>query len=484
MKKTGSISAFSAFLVISLASLHHSYSLFSRSQNIWDGMLLNYGLEHEQARVQEWLFSSGWVLQWYFLDALNYISVLLGVSFELVNDFFVLILLGLLAREVFLWSFRVLDLPRPEALWLVATSLTFPALVVLQSSIMSFHLSSLLLTSLVVRSLGLRKQLWALLLLHGSLLIAFQYNAAITVSLALVYLLQFCASGKDGSLPPPSKNFWIIGFLGTVYLVWDRILTPSWGHYEGYNALPSLSLGSLFDLAHVLILFSSFGLPVALFWGFELTRSILLGSIPSQARILSHVIVALTLLLMAILPFVAALKHASLFGAFDWNARQALPLALILPITLGLLLRALDAKTNPDKIRVAPKRPTALAAVSIVFLGLSTLGTLDILNRIDLDRGLVEYLQSSSVAQSGSAVLVQYPDWVRPQLREYEAEVLGFMASGKSPDLTSVGWGSPEGLSALICVRLSHSAEPVTVANRIKNVFVGGAVTFEEFKCP
>lgn len=367
-------------------------NLWIVSEDIWDGLIFNYGIQIGD--LDGWnqiLDDSGWDVSLPLFNFYLVVAELTNTSYFVVYKVVASAALILTAHEVRQFTLKALRLPSPWpdiALTLAMSGWVWTAA---SGSAMTPHILFPALAFFAVR-LIMSSNSYSLVCL-GFLLLLLAYNLSSTILVSFALALAYLPSLTRPFQLAQAKDFWkpiAILILGVAFYFLSSALNPKDGHYIGYNDV-IFSLGQELNNVVVSLLWFLF------FTAVGLSPLIFLLAVSSQKltqvqKSLSGIIRnqkilrPLGLVVASSIPYIAVGKSPSI-AVWGFDGRHG----FLFVMSMAVLLTAMLAHATLNKSwfiqRVSSIGVLLLAFTS--FLGQS-LGAQFKIERIEFDNQLVE----------------------------------------------------------------------------------------------
>jgi hypothetical protein len=398
------------------------------SMDMWDGVVASYASEtgnHGGSRIS--LFAAGWYLQYFIYKGLFWLESSIGISFFTLSTLISFVFTVLLAREIFLFSNKVLRL---EYYYSVCVLYFFVAFPVWQIFFSSIHLIFIICTLLCFLGVRLAYTPQSMLIKSLSFVIitlSFQLNSMLVLGPCLGYAYQLAGNNSQTKFWLPNKSTLFIFFLSTLTYLFLKVLFPSpavlsYGYNSIINPLSSsenflIILGAIKSYATFFIILFA---PILVLFTINIffrKNYVYDFSIYIKKNYLPFFIISiLTAASMFSYIMVGKASVLSFDGIAGWGMRHSIVLATIFPMLLIMIFKAISLGAQTTKLSSFFLGLTLLLSFSFLTLGIASK-----INRLQFQDDLILLLKKEQL-KPGIVYFVfsdlsELPD---PVLREYE----------------------------------------------------------------
>ena len=398
------------------------------SMDMWDGVVASYASEtgnHGGSRIS--LFNAGWYLQYFIYKGLFWLESSIGISFFTLSTLIAFVSTVLLAREIFLFSNKVLRL---EYYYSVCVLYFFVAFPIWQIFFSSIHLIFIICTLFCFLGVRLACTSQSMLIKSFSFVIitlSFQLNSMLVLGPCLGYAYQLAGDNSQTKFWVPDKSTLFIFFLSILAYLFLKVLFPSpLALSDGYNSIINpfsssenflIILGAMKSYATFFIILFA---PILVFFIINIffrKNYVYDFSIYIKKNYLPFFIISiLTAASMFSYIMVGKASVLSFEGMADWGMRHSLVLATIFPMLLIMIFKAISLGAQTTKLSSFFLGLTLLLSFSFLTLGIASK-----INRLQFQDDLIMLLKKEQL-KPGIVYFVfsdlsELPD---PVLRGYE----------------------------------------------------------------
>jgi hypothetical protein len=393
------ISAGKRFPIHYLVSLPLILQIWFIAEDTWDGLITRYAIElGDFSGYFIGLDESGWEAGRLIINLELWLATLTSTDYFVGYKIIISVGLLLLTRETYLLLRSTFKTGKFWATIGVALTLTNPVWTAASGSAMIVHLWAIPAALIGVRLL--MKSDWKFLFSIPFLLIAFELDSMLLFApaLALVYSLlgstgtriQFKSTLKS---LPILKTF-VVLLAAVAHYILSRILNPTFGRYETYNALVDpVSIGNVSSIGKSLIWFAILLVPALFSLLFVLLVSNGNKTLESFRERISRnqiTVISLAILLLASsAPYIFVSKSPIFFEIYDWQGRHGFAFSVALAAFTVVLLQLAVPKSSRQTQRLAEYVAIFLVTLQ---LGVLSLGFAYKYESIEFDNRLVSEL--------------------------------------------------------------------------------------------
>jgi hypothetical protein len=412
------------------------------SMDMWDGVVASYGSEAgniEGSRTS--LLRHGWYLQHLLYIVLFWLTSFGLFSFFKLATFISFVSTVLLAREIFIFTNRVIRFEYFYSICALYFFIVFPVWQIFFSSIhiifsicifLCFFGTRLACTgsSILTKSFG-----------YLAIILSLQLSSMLVLAPCLSYVYHLAGKNGAASFKLPNINTLFIFFISVLIYLLLKIVFPSEAQESyDYNSI----INPFASSANFLIFFGSLKSFATFFITFLIPASVfLMLSIFTQNNYLKEVFIflkqnSIQSFMMSILIasstfsylMVGKAPELSFAGVAGWGMRHSLVLATVFPIFLIWIFRSLSLGNKHLKLSYIFLCLTFLMSAMFLVAGIASK-----VNRIQFQEQLIEALQkeelSPGIIYFKFLDLSELPD---PQMRDYERNYTFYRAYGNNID--------------------------------------------------
>lgn len=331
-------------LVVTIIFL--SIPLYLIQNDLWDGVIISYGsAKNDLSGIKFWFFQSGWHLQYFQIALFHALAKFLSIDYVDVNKLIICISFFFILKEI---SFMLKKVFQIKKIWIFLVFLFFsasPFMSVLSSSVMGFHLVSLLFCMMGVRLF--RKNYYFL----GALLmlLSFSYPATLGLAFGISYFLDSVKKNKkflsrNLNIYFPSAHSIIVILLASTFYISHKILFVPYGFWEEYYSIRNIfSLKGFFVFGFRTIEFISHFLPMIIIG----TLICIINKKFSFKKIFycdEKIIGLIFLTFSSCITYILVGKSAGIIDIYDWSTRHVMPFYIPFAIISILFIKKFVSK--------------------------------------------------------------------------------------------------------------------------------------------
>jgi hypothetical protein len=389
---------------------------------IWDGAVISYALTTSKDEIlHDWLFSSGWEIQYFLIKATESLAGFFTISFEhltIITSLVSVYLISILTRRMAKRYFGFSDNASRIAGLVV---LVFPGWNVLVSSVMNIHIICLAV-GLLAQEAHFSKKRYSRLVEIPLALFSFQLNSMLVFLPALIVLLGWRRHQGRLFQSVFKKDTLLIYLLAVLYYSVKEIFNANEGDFVDYNSIVSpFELFSWKLYVADMVSYSSF-LLIPLCLALPMLTYSLLEANPFESFIRNNfktLFALIALFTAGVTPYILVGKNSSLFDIHDWNQRQAILVSVPLALLVGYVI---EGSRNLFGVKSSEEILCILALALPIFLLTTSLS--EKLNRQMFDTTLVEFLNQELPKPNPGIVTFNIDKEMTPIIRSYESNVL------------------------------------------------------------
>ncbi len=377
-------------------------------QDLWDGTILSYAYEINQAKVyQTWFLETGWPLVTLLHTLIHYVSLLFDFNMKGVINVIICLSLFLSSLEIFKICNKNLKYGFVSSFSASMIFLLAPVFGLYSSSVFTMHALFIYLALLGVRLYWDADSIkWKV----GSLFVAMlSMQHAANATFVLLMISYCCYVEKRGG-----KEWLISAAACVVFFFLLREIFPSNGLYSNYNKLSISSLTSInnylrfFDWIDKYYLYVYFLFPLLIF-------------VNNKKKALEGVFI-IGLVLAAIIPYVAVGKYPAGLG---YLSRMAINIGLTVPFLVGYLISGVERKF---------KYGWGLALFAIVPICFFMVKTLYVSHSVQVKQQIVQsyFIEAVKELDLNNPGDVKFNNFWRPMPSSYALNYYLYLAKGSA----------------------------------------------------
>jgi len=397
-------------LPIFLFLYHDSVSLAT-----WDGVLIeNAIVQNNLDLLKNFLFDSGWFLQYYFIVSLSFLSDIFDLNFRTLNFYFLLFIYGLFVFEISHLLLNKLKVDFSLFLSFLLLITLSPIFTALTSEILTFHF---LMYVIGLMSVRLYNSSHFLSKLIGILFIFLSFNLLSNLVFVPIYsfFYSYFFSKRFSAISLMTPLLFAIIF----YTFYTILFVPS-GAFVGYHKFIIFSPSGILPFLLGASKFLSFFIPLSFLILFILSFVNSKNTFSDAPDIVSFpngfIFGLFALSFASIFPYMATASTSLIWDFDSWTYRQALLLTLPLSLISFFLLIKLS-----DLFKLGRKFLLFFLFCLIFFnVVLSTISLVTKYNRYHYANHLVSAIADSSSSIRPGVILLRTKDPVFSNFEQYE----------------------------------------------------------------
>ncbi len=443
-----------------------SFPILVLSNNLWDGVLVNYAFNIDDlSGMKNWFFESRWNLQYYLYLAVYTLSNYINISEEIIIKILVIISLVGISFEIKYLARYLLKLPVKIAYLSSFFVLFYPAWHVLTSSVMVIHILCVWFVLLGFRLIVHHKYRYIGLII---LLISLQLNSNF-MFLFFLFISEFL-SKKFLSVAKPSFKTLMLKLITLIVLfIFYKIQFPAYGLYENYNNI-NFNLNMISVSMKAVFYYFLFTLPIIILPIFFFLFQMKNYSKKHLQNLLIPLIIISLLIVAAIFPYSVVNKYPYYLDFFRWSYRHTLLLSIPLSLLFGFLVYQVNFKLK-GKTTYIMVLISLLIPFTYSFVGYYYKGKSDLYNK-----AFVYALKNTNLKNEGLVYikLNQKESEYFSSIASYELSSLFYRAYGKA------GWLGKAGYSTFIDEYKLSKFETIELDNKYRKRY---CTTFVNSAC-
>ena len=453
------------------------------SMDMWDGVVSSYGSEvgnNEGSRTM--LLRHGWYLQHFLYTIVYWLASSDAVSFFKLATFISFISTVLLAREIFIFTNRVLKFEDIYSIFVLYFFAVFPVWQIFFSSIHVIFSICMFFCLIGVRLANTGPSTFTKFIGYLAIILSLQLSSMLVLAPCLSYAYHL--AGKNGAASfklPNTKTLFIFFICVLIYLLLKIVFPPEAQQNIGYNTIinPFASSANFLIIIGSLISFATFFItlliPASVFLILNafIQKNYLIELLIFLKQNCIQLLIMSILIASSIFTYVMVGKATvlSFESVAYWQMRHSLVLAIVFPIFLVWIFRILSLGDKHLKLSYIFLCLTFLLSSAFLVAGISSK-----VNRIQFQEQLIEALQKEEL--SPGIIYFQLIDLSKlpdPPMREYERNYTFYKAYEN--DIDSGVFFVSEGSAQIQDQHLTNdeialiNSRKLDTANHLYNIF-------------
>jgi hypothetical protein len=406
------------------------------SMDMWDGVIASYGSEVGNIEgLRASLLPYGWHLQYFLYTLMFWLTSFGTITFFKLATFLSFLSTALLAREIFIFTNRVLRFDHFYSICALYFFAVFPVWQIFFSSIHIMFSICIFFCFIGVRLANTGQSILTKSIGFFGIILSLQLSSMMVLAPCLSYIYHLAGKNSAASFKLPNLHTLFIFFLCVLAYLLLKVIFPSEAqqNYDYNTIINPLSsranlliiIGSVKSFATIFIILL-FPASVFLMLNIFIRKNYLTELFIFLKRNSIQLFIMSILIVSSIFSYVMVGKAPilSFESVAYWGMRHALILATVFPIFLVWIFRTLSLGNEHSRLHHAFLCLTFLLSLAFLVLGIASK-----VNRMQFQEQLIMGLQENLKPGIIYFKFTDLSELPNPQMRIYERKYILYKAN-------------------------------------------------------